>query len=188
MYIKKDCKMVYTKLGKNENAVQLSSIYSRNCSDKEYVIVSDEILQVLIDSNRYITRQERYIRENESAFPYDDSIGVKVPAMVEQYSFERDELERQQTAYYEELRLIFRQLTEKQRTRLYLHFKLNMTYRAIAKLEGTTSSAVQESCQSALEKLKNYHAILLKIARKSWIDLLKPTNLQENLKNRANKP
>ena len=34
MYIKKDCKMVYTKLGKNENAVQLSSIYSRNCSDR----------------------------------------------------------------------------------------------------------------------------------------------------------
>lgn len=188
MYIKKDCKMVYTKLGKNENAIQLSSIYPHNCSDKEYVIVNDEILQTLIDSNRYITRQERYARENESAFPYDDAIDVKIPAADDQYSFDHDELERQQNAHYEELRLVFQQLTEKQRTRLYLHFKFDMTYRAIAKLEGTTSSAVQESCQSALEKLKSYRAILLKRARKSWLDLLKPTNLEEILKNRPDKP
>lgn len=188
MYIKKDCKMVYTKLGRNENAVQLSSIYPDNCSDKEYVIVNDEVLQVLIDSNRYITRQDRYARENESAFPYDDAIGVRVPAAVDQYSFERDEFERQQTADREELRLIFQRLTDKQRTRLYLHFKFNMTYRAIAKLEGTTPSAVQESCKTALEKLENHSAILLKMAGKSWIDLLKPTNLQEILKNPPDKP
>lgn len=182
MYIKKDSKLVYTKLGKNENVVLLSSIYPNNCSAEEYVTVTDEVLEALLASDRHISNIARYARNNEAAMPYDDAIGVKVPTVEEQYSFERDEQEQQKKLYREELCVIFEQLTDKQRARVYLHIKYGMTFRAIAELEGITQSTVQESCSNAYKKLKKYRAILLKRTDRSWIELLKPTNLQEVLK------
>lgn len=57
-----------------------------------------------------------------------------------------------------------------------------MTFDAIAELEGIAQSTVQESCSNAYKKLKKNRAILLKRADRSWIELLKPTNLQEIFK------
>ena len=182
MYIKKDSKLVYTKLGENENLVLLSSIYPNNCSAEEYVTVTDEVLDVLLASERHISNIARYARDYESAMPYDDAIGVNVPTTEEPYSLEQDEQEQQRRLYREELRFIFKQLTDKQRTRVYLHIKYGMTFRAIAELEGITQSTVQESCNNAYKKLKKHSAILLKGWGQSWIDLLMPTNLQEILK------
>ena len=190
MYIKKDRKLVYTKLGKDINIVKLSSIYPNNCSEKEYEVVSDDVLQALIDSDKYFARQERYIRGNESAFPYDDGIGKQPNVLVEeeQYSFDLEELEQQRAQHFEEIRRVFEQLTDKQRARVYLHIKFNLTYMAIAEIEGVTTSAVQDSCNSAYHILSKYSAILLKRTSQSWVDLLKPTNMQKIIKKFPNKP
>lgn len=182
MYIKKANKLVYTRLGDNKNEVLLSSIYPNNCSAEEYVTVTDEVLEVLIAGEKRVANMARYAREHETAMPYDDAIEVKIPVVEEQYSFDREEQEHQKKIFREELRVIFDQLTDKQRARVYLHIKYGMTFDAIAELEGIAQSTVQESCSNAYKKLKKHRAILLKRADKSWIELLKPTNLQEIFK------
>ena len=112
MYIKKDRKLVYTKLGKDINIVKLPSIYPNNCSDKEYEVVSDEVVQALIDNEKYFARQERYIRGNESAFQYDDSISNQSNALVEneQYSFDLEEIEQQRAQHLKKYSLYLNSL------------------------------------------------------------------------------
>ena len=61
----------------------------------------------------------------------------------------------EQLAEQEQLYDAMMALTHKQRTRLYAHFFLNMSYSKIAEQEGVDVSTVRKSVQQALRKLQS---------------------------------
>lgn len=60
----------------------------------------------------------------------------------------------EQLAEQEQLYDVMMALTHKQRTRLYAHFSLNMSYTQIAKQEGVDVTSVKESVQRAIKQLQ----------------------------------
>ena len=66
----------------------------------------------------------------------------------------------EQLAEQEQLYDAMMALTHKQRTRLYAHFFLNMSYRKIAQQEGVDVSSVKESVYRAVHQLQKKFLIL----------------------------
>lgn len=67
---------------------------------------------------------------------------------------------------------IFSSLSDKQRKRLYMKYKLKMSYIKIGKIEGKAPSTIMESCNRALKKLQKHGKYLSKLDIKMWVDLL----------------
>ena len=176
----------YVKKDNNANLIKLSSEYDNNCSEKEYVEVDDTTLDFMIENDRYIRKQERNKRDFESIYPLDDDRckGNNVVALsVEEKYFQRlDNPEYQRKKHLSELNSIFEKLSDKERRRLYMKAKFDMTYAEIAEIEGITPAAVQASCKRAYMSLRRYKHILQKRTAKSWIELLKPPNFEISTK------
>lgn len=54
-----DKKVEFEKVGENVNRVLLKSIYPNNCSSQEFVIVDDEMLNYLIESEMEFNAKRR---------------------------------------------------------------------------------------------------------------------------------
>lgn len=166
----KDSKVEFVKVGENANRIKLSSIYPNNCSSQEYVIVDDEMLEYLIESEQKENNKERRFRRHYVALPEDETAAAKMGAITssveEKYFAESDEDE------ISRILEILSLLTACQRKRLYLRFKENLTYKAIGKMEGVGLTTVQSSCELALEKLKPYSDFLQNATTARWVDLL----------------
>lgn len=74
--------------------------------------------------------------------------------------------------------LILSELTEKQRKRLYMKFRLNMSFANIARVEKTALVTVRESCERAVNRLKNQGKFLQNCTIKPWLDRLIWTNIK----------
>lgn len=166
----KDKKVEYVKVGENANRVKLSSIYDHNCSSKEYVIVDDEILAYLIESEQKINADRRTKDNHVIELPEDETAAGKMGAIdksAEEKFF--SELDDEQIR---RIRLIISELTIRQRKRLYMKFRLNMSYTQIARIEGSALVTVRESCERAFKKLRKHRDFLQDCSIKSWVDWL----------------
>ncbi len=163
-------KIVSFKTGENANLVKVSSIYGFNCSEQDYVEVDDKTLEFLIESNRSIASKERNFRNHCVSLPDEENKAAKMGAVTvstqESFFSERDDEQ------INEILSIFAQLSLRQRKRLYMKFRLNMTYTAIGVSEGVSAASILESCERALEKLKKHSEIFQNTNLKTWVDLL----------------
>lgn len=166
----KDKKVEFVKVGKNVNRVKLSSIYDHNCSLQGYVIVDDKMLEYLIESEQRFSENRRTNDNHVVSLPEDETAAAKMGAMdksAEEKFFSEADKEQ-----IEHILLILSELTEKQRKRLYMKFRLNMSYAQIARIEGSALVTVRESCERAVNRLKKHGEFLQNCTIKSWVDWL----------------
>lgn len=173
----------FTKLGENANLIKLASAYDTNCSNEEYTIVNDEVLELMLQSDRAynaLARRERY-HAIPSSFD-DEKISQRnldAFAVEEQYSFllaEEDELFQEQLSL---IQTICSELTDVQRDRLYIHCVYGMNLEVIASFEGVSIEAVSKSCEIAKQKLQKHRHFLLSVRGGKWAHLLKSPNFKK---------
>lgn len=66
----KKIKLIFSKTEDGKYLVDLSSIYPRNCSEQKTVIVDDDVLAILIESQREQERERSRIRRHINKFIY----------------------------------------------------------------------------------------------------------------------
>lgn len=161
----------YVKTGENTNLIKLSSAYDNNCSSQEYEVIDDMTLDIILTSEREIDSAKRKERNYHIVnLPDDDTKAAKMGAISvsveEKFFMEYDEEEIQQ------IMCILSQLTDCQRKRIYMRYKLELSYKQISHIEGVGISTIQASCELALEKLKPYGKFLQETKIVKWVDLL----------------
>lgn len=166
-----DKKLIYIKKAENVNVITLSSEYDNNCSEQEYVVVDDKILDFMLKDDRRVASSERTNRSHISSLYIDDD---RTMEKVEAKSISAEEsffkIHDDEQEY--KIKRVFNTLTILQRKRIYMKFCLGMTYTDIGLYEGKSVNSVRESCERAISKLSEYSDILLKCELKSWADLL----------------
>ena len=65
----------FTKIGENANLVKLASDYDNNCSAEKVVIVSDAVLEYMLQSDRDMNALARRERDHTISGCYDDGKG-----------------------------------------------------------------------------------------------------------------
>lgn len=160
----------YIKVRENVNLVKLSTAYDTNCSDEEFTAVDDKTLRFILQYEKRVTSQDSYISQKEVSVSYDDSNG-KFLSNAKGY-YEEDFYTEDKQKQAELITEIFSSLSDKQRKRLYMRYKLNMSYIKIGKIEGKAPSSIMESCNRALKRLQKHGKYLSKLDIKMWVDLL----------------
>ncbi len=159
----------YVKVKENVNLVKLSTAYDTNCSEEEFTEVDDKTLNYILQYEQFVTSQDSYSSNKELSVSYDDSSGKilnNAKCCYEEDFFSDDK--KQAEVVLE----IFSSLSDKQRKRLYMKYKLKMSYIKIGKIEGKAPSTIMESCNRALKKLQKHGKYLSKLDIKMWVDLL----------------
>ncbi len=165
-----DKKVEFVKVDENVNRVLLKSIYPNNCSSQEFVIVDDEMLNYLIESEMKFNTNRRTKDNHVVALPEDETAAAKMGAMdksAEEKFFSESDKEQ-----IDHILHILSELTDKQRKRLYMKFRLNMSYAEIARTEKAALVTVRESCERAVNRLKKHSEFLKSCTIKSWVDWL----------------
>lgn len=163
-------KVEFVKISENVNRVKLSSIYPNNCSSQEYVIVDDEMLAYLIESEKEFNAKRRTKDNHVVALPDDETAAAKMgakDASAEEKFFSESDKEQ-----IEHILLILSELTDKQRKRLYMKFCLKMSYTEIARIECSALVTVRESCERAINRLKEHSEFFKNCTIKTWADWL----------------
>ncbi|MCM1167136.1 MAG: hypothetical protein NC299_17515 [Lachnospiraceae bacterium] len=149
-----DKKVEFVKLGENANRVKLSSVYDNNCSEGEYVIVNDDVLEVLQQPEREYERERSRRRRHGNKFIYlgndenfDAKLGLTVNAPDEAV---------ESKMYLEHIRQFFE---DKVYERGMLYFLQNYSLKEIAEMDGVSEVAVFKS----VSKFKKTMAKLYKI-------------------------
>ena len=131
--------------------INLRESYPECYRSDYFVEVPDEVAELLILLRRHEQSQRRRIYKHRVHCSLDFYENVeretvlKSPAAEEVF---------EQLAEQEQLYDAMMVLTHKQRSRLYAHFFLNMSYTKIAKQEGVDVTSVKESVQRAIKQLQ----------------------------------
>ena len=123
-----------------------------DCYKSDYFVeVPDEVAELLRLLKRHEQAQRRSIFRHKAHYSLDIYELVEREAVLQGPSAE-DIFEH--FAEQDQLHAAMMTLTEKQRSRLYAHFFLNMSYTKIAEQEGIDVSTVRKSIQRALRQLQ----------------------------------
>ncbi len=168
--ISKERKIEFIKIGENRNLIRLSTAYDTNCSECDYVEVNDETLEYMLSSEKEMASKNRNYRGNTIPYPEQDKdinqIGL-ITCSAEDYFFNEHNNEEAQ-----EILNVLSLLTDCQRRRIFLYFRLKLTYKEIGKRENVSIGTVQSSIKLALEKLWEYRHFLQNVNIIRWLDLL----------------
>ena len=132
--------------------INLREFYPECYRSDYFVEVPDEVAELLILLRRHEQSQRRRVYKHKAHYSLDIYENVEREAVLQGPSAEEvfDQLAEQEQLY-DALTV----LTGKQRSRVYEHFFLNMSYTQIAEKEGVDVSTVRKSVQRALRKLQN---------------------------------
>ena len=131
--------------------INLREFYPECYRSDYFVEVPDEVAELLILLRRHEQSQRRRIYKHRAHYSLDIYENVEREAMLQSPTAEEI---FEQLAEREQLQAAIMSLTERQRSRLYAHFFLNMSYTKIAQQEGVDVSAVRKSVQRALHQLR----------------------------------
>ena len=132
--------------------INLREFYPECYRSDYFVEVPDEVAELLILLRRHEQSQRRRIYKHRAHYSLDIYENVEREAMLQSPTAEEI---FEQLAEREQLQAAIMSLTERQRSRLYAHFFLNMSYSKIAEQEGVDVSTVRKSVQQALRKLQS---------------------------------
>lgn len=131
--------------------INLREFYPECYKSDYFVEVPDEVAEFLILLRRHEQSQRRRIYKYKAQYSLDIYENVERETVLKCPSAEEV---FEQLAEQEQLYDAMMALTHKQRTRLYAHFSLNMSYTQIAKQEGVDVTSVKESVQRAIKQLQ----------------------------------
>ena len=131
--------------------INLREFYPECYKSDYFVEVPDELAELLILLRRHEQSQRRRIYKYKAQYSLDIYENVERETVLKCPSAEEV---FEQLAEQEQLYDAMMALTHKQRTRLYAHFSLNMSYTQIAKQEGVDVTSVKESVQRAIKQLQ----------------------------------
>lgn len=131
--------------------INLREFYPECYKSDYFVEVPDEVAELLILLRRHEQSQRRRIYKYKAQYSLDIYENVERETVLKYPSAEEV---FEQLAEQEQLYDAMMALTHKQRTRLYAHFSLNMSYTQIAKQEGVDVTSVKESVQRAIKQLQ----------------------------------
>ena len=131
--------------------INLREFYPGCYRSDYFVEVPDEVAELLILLRRHEQSQRRRIYKHRAHYSLDIYENVEREAMLQSPTAEEI---FEQLAEREQLQAAIMSLTERQRSRLYAHFFLNMSYTKIAKQEGVDVTSVKESVQRAIKQLQ----------------------------------
>ncbi len=131
--------------------INLREFYPECYKSDYFVEVPDEVAELLILLRRHEQSQRRRIYKYKAQYSLDIYENVERETVLKCPSAEEV---FEQLAEQEQLYDAMMALTHKQRTRLYAHFSLNMSYTQIAKQEGVDVTSVKESVQRAIKQLQ----------------------------------
>ncbi len=131
--------------------INLREFYPECYRSDYFVEVPDEVAELLILLRRHEQSQRRRIYKHRAHYSLDIYENVEREAILQSPTAEEI---FEQLAEREQLQAAIMSLTERQRSRLYAHFFLNMSYTKIAQQEGVDVSAVRKSVQRALHQLR----------------------------------
>ena len=131
--------------------INLREFYPECYRSDYFVEVPDEVAELLILLRRHEQSQRRRIYKHRAHYSLDIYENVEKEAMLQSPTAEGI---FEQLAEREQLQAAIMSLTERQRSRLYAHFFLNMSYTKIAQQEGVDVSAVRKTVQRALHQLR----------------------------------
>ena len=131
--------------------INLREFYPECYRSDYFVEVPDEVAELLILLRRHEQSQRRRIYKHRAYYSLDIYENVEREAMLQSPTAEEI---FEQLAEREQLQAAIMSLTERQRSRLYAHFFLNMSYTKIAQQEGVDVSAVRKTVQRALHQLR----------------------------------
>lgn len=124
----------------------------------------------LIESEMKFNANRRTKSNHVVALPGDETAAAKMGAMdrsAEEKFFSESDKEQ-----IEHILLILSELTDNQRKRLYMKFRLNMSYADIARVEKAALVTIRESCERAVNRLKKHGEFLQNCTIKLWVDWL----------------
>ena len=131
--------------------INLREFYPKCHRSDYFVEVPEEVAELLILLNRHEQSQRRLIYKHKAHYSLDIYEVVEREAVLQTPSAEEV---FEHLAEQEQLHDAMLSLTQKQRSRLYAHFFLNMSYSRIAKQEGVDVTSVRESIQRAIKQLQ----------------------------------
>ncbi len=131
--------------------INLREFYPECYRNDYFVEVPDEVAELLILLRRHEQSQRRRIYKHKAHYSLDSYEIVEREAVLQTPSAEEVFAH---LAEQEQLHNAMLALTQKQRSRLYAHFFLNMSYTKIAEKEGVDVTSVQESVQRAIKQLQ----------------------------------
>lgn len=131
--------------------INLREFYPECYRSDYFVEVPDEVAELLILLRRHEQSQRRRMYKHKAHYSLDIYENVEREMVLQSPSTETI---FEQLAEQEKLYDALLALTQKQRTRLYAHFFLNMSYTKIAKQEGVDVSTVRKSVQRSLRNLQ----------------------------------
>ena len=131
--------------------INLREFYPECYKSDYFVEVPDEVAELLILLRRHEQSQRRRIYKYKAQYSLDIYENVERETVLKCPSAEEV---FEQLAEQEQLYDAMMVLTHKQRSRLYAHFFLNMSYTKIAKQEGVDVTSVKESVQRAIKQLQ----------------------------------
>ena len=131
--------------------INLREFYPECYKSDYFVEVPDEVAELLILLRRHEQSQRRRIYKYKAQYSLDIYENVERETVLKYPSAEEV---FEQLAEQEQLYDAMMALTHKQRTRLYAHFFLNMSYTQIVKQEGVDVTSVKESVQRAIKQLQ----------------------------------
>ncbi|MGN0792248.1 MAG: sigma-70 family RNA polymerase sigma factor [Christensenellales bacterium] len=131
--------------------INLREFYPECYRSDYFVEVPDEVAELLILLRRHEQSQRRRMYKQKAHYSLDIYENVEREMVLQSPSTETI---FEQLAEQEQLYDALLALTQKQRTRLYAHFFLNMSYTKIAKQEGVDVSTVRKSVQRSLRNLQ----------------------------------
>lgn len=142
---------VYTLREENAQSVTKHFISFR---DNQGTFHDVEVSELLYIEFRKLERKNRNLqqsdeRHKEFSVLTDETLGRRArftPKSVDEIIIEKERSESLKRAIVE--------LPEIQRRRFILHFEYELTYREIAKREGCSSTAIQDSLRRAREKIR----------------------------------
>lgn len=132
--------------------INLREFYPECYRSNYFVEVPGEVAELLILLRRHEQSQRRRMYKHRAHYSLDIYENVEREVVLQSPSAETI---FEQLAEQEQIHDAMLALTQKQRSRLYAHFFLNMSYSKIAEQEGVDVSTVRKSVQQALRKLQS---------------------------------
>lgn len=143
-------KAKYEKRDNNVYALKLSSEYSNNCSEQEFVEVSEDILQVYSSFNENEERRREWCRTHENKFVTTEQ------AMEQNEKYEFDEIQALNKVLFESLK---NKCGRRTYIRAMYHFLYNMEISEIAAMEKVSINAVINSINRVVNILSETYKI-----------------------------
>lgn len=133
--------------------VNLRKYYPEIYREDQYCDLPERVVEFMKEDARRIHAQNERIRRNKAYYSLDYSVGLEMDLMMQEPSVEMNYVEKERRdAIYRAIS----KLPKRQAQRIIAHYILGMSKTEIARIEGVSHSAIVQSIQKGIQKMKKF--------------------------------